>query len=34
MLNPAELSELNEAFAPDAAAGMRYWESFIASVNA
>ena len=34
MLNPAELSELNDAFAPDTAAGMLCLESFIASLNA
>ena len=34
VLNAAELIELNEAFPPDAAAGLRYPESFLASVNA
>ena len=34
MQNPAELSEINEAFAPDTAAGMHCPESLIASVSA
>lgn len=33
-LSKAELAELDQAFPPDAAAGLRYPESFIGSVNA
>ena len=33
-LSEAELAELDQAFPPDAAAGLRYPESFIGSVNA
>jgi aryl-alcohol dehydrogenase-like predicted oxidoreductase len=34
VLSPAELVELDKAFPPDAAAGLRYPEAFLGSVNA
>jgi aryl-alcohol dehydrogenase-like predicted oxidoreductase len=34
VLSPAELAELDKAFPPDAAAGLRYPESFLGTVNA
>lgn len=34
VLSPAELAELDKAFPPDVAAGLRYPESFLGSVNA
>ncbi|WP_296926384.1 aldo/keto reductase [Polaromonas sp.] len=34
VLSPAELADLDKAFPPDAAAGLRYPEAFLGSVNA
>jgi hypothetical protein len=33
VLSPAELAELDKAFPPDAAAGLRYPESFLGLIN-
>jgi hypothetical protein len=34
VLSPAELAQLDKAFPMDAAAGLRYPEAFLGSVNA